>query len=243
MIVRHVTFIGITGSCGKTSAKELAHAVVASRYATRSNTRGRNIPHHLVSMMLRIRPWHSHSVVEMGAGVDDRLLSRSLRLVAPKIGIVTMVGTDHLSTFGSIEEIAKEKSKLVRALPPNGTAILNADDPRVMTMASLHQGRVITYGTGAEAMVRGTNIRSAWPGRLSLDVTHEGRTRRVETQLCGVHLVPACCCGVRRDRRGYPHRRRHSRYRHRPTLQAAHVPGRPPGRVHPLFVTTRKRRP
>ena len=190
-ILRHVVFVGITGSCGKTSTKELAYAVISARYPTKSNIRGRNVPHHLVSMMLQIRPWHSHAVVEMGAGVDDRFLSRSLRLVGPKIGIVTMVGTDHLSTFGSVEAIAREKSKLVHILPRDGTAILNADDPRVIAMADLHDGRVITYGTVPEAMVRGSDARSAWPDRLSLDVTFERETRRVQTQLCGTHLVPS----------------------------------------------------
>ena len=191
IFLRNVIFIGITGSNGKTTAKDLTTAAISTKFKAKTNIGTLNRPHQLVPLIFRVRPWERWCVVEMAAAQHDQYLARSLRLVAPRIGIVTIVGTDHLSTFGSIEEIAKEKSKLVRALPRDGTAILNADDPRVAAMASLHAGRIITYGTGPEAMIRGADARCEWPERLSLKVTHEGQTKLVQTQLCGTHLVPS----------------------------------------------------
>ena len=191
VFLRRVIFIGITGSNGKTTAKDLTTAAISTKFKAKTNIGTLNRPHQLVPLIFRVRPWDRCCVVEMAAAQHDRFLARSLRLVAPRIGIVTIVGTDHLSAFGSVEAIAGEKSKLVRALPRDGTAILNADDPRVAAMASLHAGRIITYGTGPEAMIRGSDARSVWPERLSLDVTCDGQTRRVRTQLCGTHLVPS----------------------------------------------------
>jgi UDP-N-acetylmuramyl pentapeptide synthase len=92
--------------------------------------------------------------------------------------------------FGSREAIAAEKGKLIAALPPNGTAILNADDPLVLAMQSRCQGRILTYGLSPDAMLRGENIRDDWPNRLSLTVRHGDEAVRVQTQLCGAHLVP-----------------------------------------------------
>ena len=184
-------FVGITGSNGKTTAKDLTTAAISAKFTAKTNIGTLNRPHQIVPLIFRVRPWERCCVVEIAAALHYRFLTQSVRLVAPRIGIVTIIGTDHLSTFGSVEEIAKEKSKLIEALPRDGTAILNADDPRVTAMAPLHDGRIITYGTGPEAMVRGTDIRCEWPERLSLNVTYEGRTQRVQTQLCGTHLVPS----------------------------------------------------
>jgi aminoacyl-tRNA hydrolase len=108
----------------------------------------------------------------------------------PQIGVVTTVGDDHISAHGSREAIAAEKGKLIAALPPNGTAILNADDPLVLAMHSRCKGHTLTYGLSPDAMLRGVDIRDDWPNRLSLTVLYKGESVRVHTQLCGAHLVP-----------------------------------------------------
>ena len=171
--------------------------------------------------------------MEIAAAQHDRFLARSVQLVGPKVGVVTMVGTDHLSTFGSIEAIAEEKSKLIQALPRDGTAILNADDPRVMAMASLHDGPVITYGTGPEAMIRGANARCEWPDRLSLDVIHDGRSRHVRTQLCGTHFASSVLAALSAAvAAGAPLDAPSRGVGDGTALQPAHVPRRPSGPVH-----------
>ena len=104
--------------------------------------------------------------------------------------MVTTIGTDHISAFGTIEAIAAEKGKLVAALPPHGTAVLNADDPRVLAMRAQCVGRILTYGVAPEAMVRAEDISASWPARLSFTVRYRGQAHEVRTQLCGAHWTP-----------------------------------------------------
>ena len=114
----------------------------------------------------------------------------------PRIGVVTNIGTDHISAFGSVEAIAAEKGKLIAALPSHGIAILNADDPNVLAMRSRCAGRVITYGLAPEAMVRAENVSAAWPERLSFTVCFDGQSHTVHTQLPGAHLVHCALAAV-----------------------------------------------
>src|SRR3546814_17218271 len=93
-----------------------------------------------------------------------------LRLVRPSIGVVTTIGDDHHKAFGSREAIAAERGKLIAALPAEGTAVLNADDPLVWAMRQRCKGRVIRYGLGEGADLPARAIRSRWPERLSLPV-------------------------------------------------------------------------
>ncbi len=109
----------------------------------------------------------------------------------PQIGVVTNVGMDHYSVFGSVDAIAAEKGKLVSALPVNGTAVLNADDARVLAMQSRCAGRVVTYGLSPTAVLRADDVRADWPNRLSFTALYEDQSIRVETQLCGAFWTPS----------------------------------------------------
>jgi UDP-N-acetylmuramoyl-tripeptide--D-alanyl-D-alanine ligase len=192
-LLRRVIFIGVTGSCGKTTAKELLHAVLATQYQGRKSVGNYNRPPSLARTILRVRPWHKFCVLEIAICTREGLipLEVPVRLARPKIGIVTAVGKEHLSAFKTIEAIAAEKAKLVAALPPNGTAVLNVDDPHVRAMRTLHDGPVITYGMASDAMVRAENIRADWPQRLSFTVHYQRESHEVGTQLCGEHLLPS----------------------------------------------------
>ena len=114
----------------------------------------------------------------------------------PSIGVVTNIGSDHISAFGSVEAIAAEKSKLIAGLPSHGIAILNADDPNVLAMRSRCAGRVITYGLAPEAMVRAENVSAVWPERLSFTVCFNGQSHPVYTQLPGAHLMQCALAAV-----------------------------------------------
>ena len=100
-----------------------------------------------------------------------------------------MVGMDHVSQYGNIDAIATEKSKLVQALPPDGTAVLNADDPLVLEMRDQCACRVLTYGLSKSAMLRAEGVCSDWPNRLSFTAIYRGESIKIETQLCGAHWV------------------------------------------------------
>lgn len=189
-LLKRVAFIGVTGSCGKTTAKELIAAVLATRLTGRSTPANDKVSPHLERTILRTKPWDDFCLVEMAIANRSRLVfDETLRLIYPQIGVVTAVGTDHLSIYRSAEGVAAQKGRLIECLPAHGTAILNADDPLVRDMARRTQAHVITYGLAADALLRADHVSARWPERLSFTVHHEGRTLEVRTQLCGTHLV------------------------------------------------------
>ena len=192
-LLGRVIFIGVTGSSGKTTAKDLLGAVLATRFQGTKSRGNYNRPLSLAKSILCVRPWHKFCVLEIAVCTQDGLipLEVSIGLARPQMGIVTGVGQEHLSAFGSIEAIAAEKAKMVAALPPHGTAVLNVDDPHVSAMQARCVGRIITYGASPEAMVRAENVRACWPQRLSFTVHYQGQTHEVSTQLCGAHWVPS----------------------------------------------------
>jgi aminoacyl-tRNA hydrolase len=184
-------FIGITGSCGKSTTKELIAAILSSRLKGCWNEGNANLPMDIARTILRIRPWDQFCALEIAAAVrGERIpLERSLRFAKPHIGVVTNIGMDHIAAFGSVEAIAEEKGKLVASLPRDGLAVLNADDFRVMSMKARGPERILTYGRDAKAAIRYENLRSKWPERMSFDLWYQGESHVVQTQLCGSHWV------------------------------------------------------
>lgn len=153
-------------------------------------------------------PWDRYCIQELSIGsmvlkTIESSFEESIEMIKPKIAVVTNVGMDHISEFGTIANIAAEKGKLVSALPPHGTAILNADDEHVMAMRQRFAGRIITFGTAPEATVRADNISSIWPERLSFTVHYAGKSSVVQTQLCGKHwahsVLAAIATGIAMD--------------------------------------------
>lgn len=155
--------IGITGSVGKTSTKELAYHVIRQAYPTLSSQGNLNSEQGLPLSLLELSPNYRRAVLEMGmyALGEIHLLST---LARPTIGIITNVGPSHLSRLGSIERIAQAKSELVRTLPhadDGGVAILNWDDERVRAMADLTSARIFRYGLTPDSDLWADEIESA----------------------------------------------------------------------------------
>jgi UDP-N-acetylmuramoyl-tripeptide--D-alanyl-D-alanine ligase len=195
--LRRVVFIGVTGSTGKTTTKELIAAVASTRLKGAKSEWSRNTLRWVARTVLAVRRDDQFCVVEMSATrASEGSLAEVLKLVQPHIGVVTTVSVDHRSQFGTLEDVAAEKGKLIEALPPTGTAVLNADDPRVLAMRSRAAGRVITFGLAGEASVRAEDVRSAWPERLTFTVRYGGRALPVWTQLCGTQWVTAALAAL-----------------------------------------------
>ena len=139
--------IGITGSVGKSTTKELAAEVLSQRYYTLKNPGNFNNEIGLPLTMLSLSEGHQRAVLEMGFYVPGEI-TFLCDLALPEIGVITNVGTVHAERAGSLEAIASGKAELVQALPadPKGVAILNYDDPWVREMSEKTQARVFYYG-------------------------------------------------------------------------------------------------
>jgi UDP-N-acetylmuramoyl-tripeptide--D-alanyl-D-alanine ligase len=154
--------VGITGSVGKTTTKEIVANVLAQRYRVLRSEGNLNNEIGLPLTLLRLTLEHERVVLEMGMYALGEI-SQLCQLAQPRIGVVTNVGPTHLERLGTIERIAEAKAELVRALPSaedGGVAIINADDPRVRAMAGLTRARVLTYGLNEAADLRADLIES-----------------------------------------------------------------------------------
>jgi UDP-N-acetylmuramoyl-tripeptide--D-alanyl-D-alanine ligase len=155
----NVTVIGITGSVGKSTTKEVVAEVLNQRYLTLKNKGNLNNEIGLPLSMLSLTEEHERAVLEMGFYVPGEI-KFLCELAKPRIGVVTNIGTVHASRAGSQDEIARGKSELVKALPDNGYAILNYDDPLVRKMADQTQAHVFFYGMDTVADLWADNVES-----------------------------------------------------------------------------------
>jgi len=194
-LLRKATFIGVTGSAGKTTTKELIVAMLSRERRGRGSYITENRPYQVARLLWAMPQSDEFCVCELTATTPG-LIDQSIALVRPRIGVVTTIGDDHISAFGSREAIAREKGKLVHALPRDGTAVLNADDPLVMGMGARTHARVITYGLSDRADVRGMDVSGAWPGRLRMRVRAGAEEADLETQLCGTHWTHCALAAI-----------------------------------------------
>ncbi|HET9221130.1 MAG TPA: UDP-N-acetylmuramoyl-tripeptide--D-alanyl-D-alanine ligase [Roseiflexaceae bacterium] len=180
--------IGITGSVGKTSTKEVTAAVLRRRYRTLKNPRSFNTEATLPIALLQLAADHEVAVLEMGTFGPGEITLLT-QLARPHIGIVTNVGPSHLERMGSIEAIAKAKSELVQALPGDGHAILNIDDPLVRDMAGQTVARPFFYGLDPSADLWADAIESRGLEGIVFRAHHAGESVVLKLPLLGRHSV------------------------------------------------------
>ena len=181
------TVVAVTGSNGKTTTKDLLAAVLATRLETVANPASYNNEVGLPLTLARIEPGTQAVVVEMGARGPGHIAALA-RLARPAVGVVLNVGESHLGMFGSREAIAKAKGELVEALPPDGTAVLNADDPQVAAMAGRTVARVVSFGQAA-GEVRAAGVELDGDGRALFLLHTPAGTAPVVLPAPGEHLV------------------------------------------------------
>ncbi|MFC5922567.1 UDP-N-acetylmuramoyl-tripeptide--D-alanyl-D-alanine ligase [Micromonospora vulcania] len=183
-----LTVIGLTGSSGKTTTKDLIGQLTSRLGATVAPPGSFNneLGHPYTALLAG--PDTRYLVLEKGSrGVGH--VRYLCELVPPRISVVLNVGTSHIGEFGSQDTIALAKGELVEALPPDGLAVLNADDPRVDAMAGRTRARVVRFGETPDADVRAEDVTLDDRGRASYTlVTPEGRAA-VRLGLTGRHQV------------------------------------------------------
>ena len=191
-----LTVIGVTGSVGKTSVKEVIATVLAHRFTTYRSPGNLNNEIGLPLSLLEVGPDHEVAVLEMGGAYAHGELTLLASIARPSIGVVTNVYPVHLERMGTIEAIAETKAELVAALPPGGTAILNGDDPRVRAMASRTGARVITYGLDRENTIRADGVVSEALEGTTFRLHFGGETVHAKVPLVAGHAVHLALAGI-----------------------------------------------
>lgn len=183
-----LTIVGITGSSGKTSTKDLLGQVLSAVAPSVVPEGSLNSEMGVPLTVCRVTDQTRYLVAEMGAdGVGH--IAYLTRIAPPQVGIVLNVGRAHVGAFGSVDAIAQTKAALVEALPADGLAVLNSDDPLVAAMASRSAAPVVLVGTSEQAQLRAVDIELDELSRASFTLLGDGEPRRIRLSLLGAHHV------------------------------------------------------
>lgn len=187
----HIRVIGITGSVGKSTTKELIAAVLSARFRVLKSEGNFNNEIGVPLTLLNLNESYERVVVEMGM-YDLGEISLLCKLAQPQVGVITNVGPVHLERLGTIDRIAQAKSELVQALPPataGGVAILNYDDPLVRPMAAQTGAKIFTYGLSAEADLWASEVESAGLEGIRFIFHYQDEAIHARVPLLGRHSV------------------------------------------------------
>ncbi len=185
-----VRVIGITGSVGKSTTKELTASVLETRYRTLKNPGNLNNEIGLPLSILRLSEAHERAVLEMGFYVPGEI-ALLCRIARPHVGVITNLSQVHLERAGSMDAIVAGKTELVENLPPSpdGVAILNYDEPLVRQMAEKTEARVLYYGLSPEADLWASDIEGLGLDGVRFVMHHRGEEVHVRVPLLGRHSV------------------------------------------------------
>lgn len=185
--------VGVTGSVGKTTTKDLIAAACGVSYRTTANERSFNNEQGLPITILNAPDDTEVLVLEMGMrGLGH--IARLCEVARPDIGVITVVGDAHTELTGGIDGVARAKAELVEALDESGVAVLNADDRRVAAMAASTAARVLTYGVRGDVRVRDVVLDAGARAHFSVD-TPWG-TRAVALGVPGAHMVANAAAAI-----------------------------------------------
>jgi UDP-N-acetylmuramoyl-tripeptide--D-alanyl-D-alanine ligase len=184
--------VAITGSAGKTTAKELtAHVLQNSRRKILRNVKNYNngLGHPLTVLKLAADKSYDAAVLEMGMSTPQQEIARLCRITPPDFAVELNVLPVHVEHLGSIENVAKAKAELVEGMKPEGVAILNADDFRVLAMRELHKGKAITFGIENTADVSASDVEMRKFGETNFVLNLPNGNADVRLHLSGRHNI------------------------------------------------------
>jgi UDP-N-acetylmuramoyl-tripeptide--D-alanyl-D-alanine ligase len=189
------TVIGITGSVGKTTAKDLVAATLATHFATHRSPGNLNSREGLPLALMSLRRDHDLSILELAMDSPGEIAELAA-IARPSVGIVLNVGLTHVSKLGSIEAIRDEKLSLARGLGAGDTAILNADDPNVAPAATGLACRTITFGTSPAAGLHAIDVQATGLGGAQFTVVYGDEAVAARSPIPGLHVLPAALAAI-----------------------------------------------
>jgi UDP-N-acetylmuramoyl-tripeptide--D-alanyl-D-alanine ligase len=195
--------LAITGSNGKTSTRMLMDQVIAKKYATLSTSGNLNNHIGLPLTLFRLAPAHRAAVLELGMNHAGEITELG-HICEPDVGVITNVAPAHLEGLGTIDNVARAKGELLHTIRPGGTAILNADDPRVAPMADTVDRAVIYFGSDHRAHVRADDVRLTERGMAFTLTTPSGSIPVVLTTPARVMVSNALAAAAAGEVMGVP---------------------------------------
>ncbi|MFN2427410.1 MAG: UDP-N-acetylmuramoyl-tripeptide--D-alanyl-D-alanine ligase, partial [Candidatus Binatia bacterium] len=181
--------VGVTGSNGKTTTKEMLRAIFLAHFGEGRVLATQGNLNNLIGVPLTLfglAPAHSAAVIEMGMNAPGEI-ARLTEISAPTVGLITCVAEAHLEGLGSIEGVARAKGELFAGLPPSAIAVVNADDENVVREASRFAGRRLTFGSAGA--VAADDVRCDRIDSSTFDLVYDAERERVELPLGGRHNV------------------------------------------------------
>lgn len=184
-VLRRTRFAVVVGSFGKTTTTRALAAALGIPGPSHDNW---NAGAELASTVLRIPPRSRHAVIEVGIDGQHQM-ERCARLLRPSIAVVTSIGSEHLTSMGTLQVTRAEKAKMVGALPASGLAVLNGDDLNVLWMRNRTAASVLTYGFGEANQVRASDVSEKDLGGVRFKLHIGSQTYDVGTRLLGRHML------------------------------------------------------
>ncbi len=190
-----VRVVGITGTVGKTTAKELTAAALATQFRTHHSPGNLNSREGLPLALMSLRREHEVSVLELAMDREDEI-AELCAIAEPSVGAVLNIGATHLEKLGSMEAIAREKLSLPRNLPRDGVAILNVDDERIAPVMDELACEAIGFGANEGARLRRGDVRDLGLEGTTFAVRYEGAEAEVQLRAPGAHLAQGALAAI-----------------------------------------------
>jgi len=179
--LRTTCVIAVTGSFGKTTTTKALKSVLLRKMPLKHN---RNVESLVAIDILRTHTRVAYAVFETGIDRPGRMM-KFARMIQPNIVVVTSIGREHHTSLKSLENTRNEKAEMVRALPPSGIAVLNADDPNVIWMKTQTAARVVTYGFDKDSDIHCKSVNYESVNKMNLCISVNGEIFRLNTHLIG----------------------------------------------------------
>jgi murE/murF fusion protein len=177
----NASVVSITGSNGKTSTRKMTAGVVSKRFSTLSTSGNLNNHIGLPLTLLNLNPSHRWAVLELGMNSPGEI-KRLAQICSPDIGVITNIGPAHLEGLGSLDAVMKAKGELLEEIKPDGTAVLNADDPRLMQLAENTSRNVLFFGRSKNARISAQSVKETGAGlSFTLVLPEESITVELKT--------------------------------------------------------------
>ncbi len=183
-----VPLVAVTGSNGKTTVKDWTATCLATHYETLKNEASLNNHIGLPLTLAHLDPTHEVACTELGMNHGGEIAFLAA-LARPRVGVVTNIGPAHLEFLGTLEGVQAAKGELIEALPPEGTAVLNADDPLALALSGRAKGRVVTFGLWSEAEVTAEDVEDRGLDGVAFYLLAGGRRAEVVLPAAGEHNV------------------------------------------------------